>query len=236
MESIYQARILVVDDNPALLELLGQTLTDAGYPAPRTADCAAGARQILEEFSPDLIILDVNLPDGDGFSLFQQIRSRWDGPILFLSARDADSDRLFGLGLGADDYLTKPFLTQELLLRIQLILRRFYRQELQRPQQLVLGSRRVDFQDATVTGPEGSVHLTATERQLLQKLLDNRGHIVTYDALCEAVWSDGYYGYENTLNVHMRHLREKLEDNPSQPVWLLTARGMGYKLRREDGV
>ena len=177
--------------------------------------------------------MDVNLPDGDGFSLFQQIRSRWDGPILFLSARDADSDRLFGLGLGADDYLTKPFLTQELLLRIQLILRRFYRQELQRPQQLVLGSRRVDFQDATVTGPEGCVHLTATERQLLQKLLDNRGHIVTYDALCEAVWSDGYYGYENTLNVHMRHLREKLEDNPSQPVWLLTARGMGYKLRRE---
>ena len=202
-------------------------------PPPRTADCAAGARQILEEFSPDLIILDVNLPDGDGFSLFQQIRSRWDGPILFLSARDADSDRLFGLGLGADDYLTKPFLTQELLLRIQLILRRFYRQELHRPQQLVLGSRRVDFQDATVTGPEGCVHLTATERQLLQKLLDNRGHIVTYDALCEAVWSDGYYGYENTLNVHMRHLREKLEDNPSQPVWLLTARGMGYKLRRE---
>ena len=233
MESIFQAKVLVVDDNPALLELLGQTLTDAGYPTPRTADCAAGARQILEEFSPDLIILDVNLPDGDGFSLFQQIRSRWDGPILFLSARDADSDRLFGLGLGADDYLTKPFLTQELLLRIQLILRRFYRQELQRPQQLVLGSRRVDFQDATVTGPEGCVHLTATERQLLQKLLDNRGHIVTYDALCEAVWSDGYYGYENTLNVHMRHLREKLEDNPSQPVWLLTARGMGYKLRRE---
>lgn len=233
MESIFQAKVLVVDDNPALLELLGQTLTDAGYPAPRTADCAAGARQILEEFSPDLIILDVNLPDGDGFSLFQQIRSRWDGPILFLSARDADSDRLFGLGLGADDYLTKPFLTQELLLRIQLILRRFYRQELQRPQQLVLGSRRVDFQDATITGPEGCVHLTATERQLLQKLLDNRGHIVTYDALCEAVWSDGYYGYENTLNVHMRHLREKLEDNPSQPVWLLTARGMGYKLRRE---
>lgn len=233
MESIFQAKVLVVDDNPALLELLGQTLTDAGYPTPRTADCAAGARQILEEFSPDLIILDVNLPDGDGFSLFPQIRSRWDGPILFLSARDADSDRLFGLGLGADDYLTKPFLTQELLLRIQLILRRFYRQELHRPQQLVLGSRRVDFQDATVTGPEGCVHLTATERQLLQKLLDNRGHIVTYDALCEAVWSDGYYGYENTLNVHMRHLREKLEDNPSQPVWLLTARGMGYKLRRE---
>ncbi len=174
MESIFQAKVLVVDDNPALLELLGQTLTDAGYPTPRTADCAAGARQILEEFSPDLIILDVNLPDGDGFSLFQQIRSRWDGPILFLSARDADSDRLFGLGLGADDYLTKPFLTQELLLRIQLILRRFYRQELHRPQQLVLGSRRVDFQDATVTGPEGCVHLTATERQLLQKLLDYR--------------------------------------------------------------
>ena len=159
-----------------------------------------------------------------------------DVPALFLSARDEDSDRLFGLGLGADDYLTKPFLTQELLLRIQLILRRAYRAELQKGAQsaLQLGGCRVDLDAALVRRPDGSAAaLTATERTLLQKLAENRGRIVTFDALCEAVWGDGYYGYENSLNVHIRHLREKIEADPSHPVYLLTVRGLGYKLAGE---
>ena len=179
------------------------------------------------------MILDINLPDGDGFSLFREIRGRSDIPILFLSARDADSDRLFGLGLGADDYMTKPFLMQELLLRISGILRRAYRGQLRRETALRLGERTVDLSDATVSSAGGTVTLTATERAILQKLLDNRGHIVTYDALCEAVWGSDYYGCENSLNVHIRHLREKVEEQPSQPVWVLTARGLGYKLAKE---
>ena len=179
------------------------------------------------------MILDINLPDGDGFSLFREIRGRSDIPILFLSARDADSDRLFGLGLGADDYMTKPFLMQELLLRISGILRRAYRGQLQRETALQLGERTVELSDATVSSAGGTVTLTATERAILQKLLDNRGHIVTYDALCEAVWGSDYYGCENSLNVHIRHLREKVEAQPSQPAWILTARGLGYKLAKE---
>ena len=180
------------------------------------------------------MILDINLPDGDGFSLFREIRAHSDVPILFLSARDADSDRLFGLGLGADDYMTKPFLMQELLLRVSGILRRFYRGQLQWETVLHLGDCTVDFGDATVTNPGGTVSLTATERTILQKLLDNRGRIVTYDALCEAVWGGDYYGYENSLNVHIRHLREKVEEQPSQPRWILTARGLGYRLAKEE--
>lgn len=234
MRNIQDAKILIVDDNRDLLTLLREELDGAGYRQLWTAGSVQAARQILEEVSPELIVLDINLPDGDGFSLFREIRKTAEVPVLFLSARDADSDRLFGLGLGADDYMTKPFLMQELLLRIQLILRRFYRVELQREQIIRLGQHTVDLNDATVTGPGGAASLTATERAILQKLLDNRGHIVTYDALCEAVWGDGYYGYENSLNVHVRHLREKLEENPSQPQWLLTARGLGYRLRRED--
>ena len=183
---------------------------------------------------PELVILDINLPDGDGFSLFREIRVHSDVPILFLSARDADSDRLFGLGLGADDYMTKPFLMQELLLRVSGILRRFYRGQLQRETVLHLGERTVDFGDATVTTSSGTISLTATERTILQKLLDNRGRIVTYDALCEAVWGGDYYGYENSLNVHIRHLREKVEQQPSQPRWILTARGLGYRLAKEE--
>lgn len=234
MRNIQDAKILIVDDNHELLALLKDELNEAGYHRLWTADCVLSGRQRFETCLPDLIILDINLPDGDGFALFREIRRQSEVPILFLSARDADSDRLFGLGLGADDYMTKPFLMQELILRIQLILRRFYRTELKRDETIRLGSCTIDLGDATVTGADGTVSLTATERMILQKLLDNRGHIVTYDALCETVWGSGYYGYENSLNVHIRHLREKIEDHPSHPQWLLTARGLGYKLRKED--
>ena len=151
-------------------------------------------------------------------------------PTLFLSARDADADRLFGLGLGADDYLTKPFLMQELLLRVQHLLQRAYRTELSRTKAAILqlGDRSVDLHDALVTLPGGTtLALTATERTLLRKLAENRGHIVTYDALCEAVWGADYYGYENSLGVHIRHLREKLEPEPGRPRFLQTVRGIG---------
>ena len=182
-------------------------------------------------------LLDINLPDGDGFSLFRALRAKADVPALFLSARDADADRLFGLGLGADDYLTKPFLMQELLLRVQHILQRAYRAELSRakPAPLQLGERCVDLNDAIVTLPEGkTLALTATELALLRKLAENRGHIVTYDALCAAVWGADYYGYENSLGVHIRHLREKLEAEPGAPQFLRTVRGIGYKLTKGE--
>lgn len=199
MTTIYDAAILLVDDNPDLLTLVTDNLRTAGYKTVCTAaDCAA-ARAAFAAHRPDLMILDINLPDGDGFGLFRTLRTESDVPALFLSARDADADRLFGLGLGADDYLTKPFLMQELLLRVQHLLQRAYR----------------------------------TERALLQRLADDRGHIVTYDAVCEAVWGADYYGYENSLNVHIRHLREKIEPDPGHPQWLLTVRGIGYRLTGE---
>ena len=143
---------------------------------------------------------------------------------------------MFGLGLGADDYPTKPFLMQELLLRVQHILQRSYRAELSSAQikMLKLGDRNVNLNDALVFLLDGSsIALTATELSLLHKLAENRGHIVTYDALCSAVWGADYYGYENSLGVHIRHLRQKLEENPSQPRYLITVRGIGYKLAKE---
>lgn len=234
MNRIEDAKILLVDDSRELLELLRGALSDAGYGTLWTAETVVSARKQLQAETPDLIVLDINLPDGDGFSLFQEIRAQWEIPVLFLSARDADSDRLFGLGLGADDYLTKPFLMRELILRVQAILRRFYRAELRQADEFSLGDRQINLRDAAVTAQGESLSLTATELSLLRKLYENRGHIVTFDALCETVWGDGYYGYENALNVHIRHLREKIEEEPSHPRWLLTVRGLGYKLRKED--
>lgn len=224
MDTIYDAKLLLVDDNAELLALLCEQLRGAGYGHIRTAQSCGSARVCFAAEQPELMILDINLPDGDGFS-------------LFLSARDADADRLFGLGLGADDYLTKPFLMQELLLRVQHILQRAYRAELSRakPAPLQLGERCVDLNDAIVTLPEGkTLALTATELALLRKLAENRGHIVTYDALCAAVWGADYYGYENSLGVHIRHLREKLEAEPGAPQFLRTVRGIGYKLTKGE--
>lgn len=130
MQTIYDARLLLVDDTPELLDLLCEHLRAAGYRYITTAIDCRTAREAFAQQQPELMILDINLPDGDGFALFRQLRAQADVPALFLSARDADADRLFGLGLGADDYLTKPFLMQELLLRVQHILQRAYRMEL----------------------------------------------------------------------------------------------------------
>ena len=173
MDTIYDAKILLVDDNAELLALLCEQLRGAGYGHIRTAQSCAAARACFAAEQPELMILDINLPDGDGFSLFRALRAKADVPALFLSARDADADRLFGLGLGADDYLTKPFLMQELLLRVQHILQRAYRAELSRtkPAPLQLGERCVDLNDAIITLPEGkTLALTATELALLRKI------------------------------------------------------------------
>ena len=228
MQDIFAARVLLVDDQPELLALVSGRLRQAGYGTVDTAAGCAEARACFAAHRPDVMILDINLPDGDGFSLFRELRRQADIPALFLSARDADADRLFGLGLGADDYLTKPFLTQELLLRLQGILRRAYRLPSQRTVQI--GPCTVRLGDAAAELEGRTAALTATELTLLQKLADNRGHIVTFDALCQAVWGDGYYGYENALGVHIRHLREKVEMEASRPRYLVTVRGLGYRL------
>ena len=136
MQDVFSARVLLVDDQPELLALVSGSLRQAGYGTVDTAAGCAEARACFAAHRPDVMILDVNLPDGDGFSLFRELHGQADIPALFLSARDADADRLFGLGLGADDYLTKPFLTQELLLRLQGILRRAYRLPGQRTVQI----------------------------------------------------------------------------------------------------
>ena len=191
---------------------------------------------LFAQEKPDLVVLDIMLPDGDGFTLFRRMREMSMVPILFLSAKDEDNDRLFGLGLGADDYITKPFLPEELVLRVGAILKRSYfmRERAIGGEVLELSGRRVSLENATVEYQGESIALTAKELILLKKLATNRGNIVTFDALAQAVWNDNYYGYENSLMVHIRHLREKIEEDPSHPKWILTARGLGYRLAKEE--
>ena len=222
-------RILIVDDEPALQRMVQEILTQAGYRTDAALSCA----QALEQFrsaAPNAVLLDVMLPDGDGFSLFGKLREIRDVPVLFLSARDEDAARLRGLGLGADDYITKPFLPQELLLRLQAVLRRVYRED---PPAARLGETEVDWGKGTDRRGGEETALTAKEFAHLRKLWEARGNIVTIDALCSALWDGPLVGYENTLMVHIRRLREKVEADPSHPRFLLTVRGLGYRLRRE---
>lgn len=235
--NLYNCKILLVDDNQELAEMTRTILMRSGYETVLTAaDCREAMRIYVAE-DPRLVILDIMLPDGDGFTLFRRMRELKMVPILFLSARDEDNDRLFGLGLGADDYITKPFLTQELVLRVNAILNRAYFLHT-KPQEeaafLELSDRKISLSNATVEYRGEVTSLTAKELCLLEKLYENRGNIVTFDALCQAVWNDHYYGYENTLMVHIRHLREKIEEDASHPKWILTARGLGYRLAKGE--
>lgn len=224
-------KILIVDDEPEIAAMIERILRKEGFYRIHTAGDCASALSLVRTVRPDIAILDVMLPDGDGFSLLSAIRQFSGLPVLFLTARGEDEDRLLGLGLGADDYMVKPFLPKELVLRLAAILKRVYASPAEkRPAAFRLGEALVDLDGAAVRGPRGEQPLTAKERAILAKLHEERNRIVTSDALCQAVWGDDSFGYENTLMVHIRRIREKIEPDPSNPVHLLTVRGLGYKL------
>lgn len=231
MDEIKNKKLLIVDDEPGLLTLIENILRKEGFFRILKAATMAQAQSILHSETVHCCILDVMLPDGDGFSLLREIRRTQNLPVLFLSARGEDEDRLLGLGLGADDYIVKPFLPKELVLRLCAVLNRVYAPSpLQAETSFSLGERNINFSTGLVSGNGFQKSLTAKEYILLKKLYENKNRIITNDALCEAAWGDGYYGYENTLMVHIRRLRQKIETTPSSPQHLITVKGLGYKL------
>lgn len=236
--NLYDCKILLVDDEKALRDMVSGFLRRAGFHKVTVAANCLEAEELFALKEPHLVLLDVMLPDGDGFSLLKKLRQMSEVPVIFLSARDEDASRLRGLGLGADDYITKPFLPEELILRVTAVLKRVYRvKSMQEAEVLTLGRCTVDLGSGVVhwTGDRENsaaeeIALTAKEYAILQKLAQERGRIVTIDALCDAVWQEENFGYENTLVVHIRRLREKIEEDPSHPKYLLTVRGLGYRL------
>lgn len=223
-------RILLVDDELELLDMVSSILTEYGFHNIKTAKNIKEALVEIENFSPELAILDVMLPDGNGFDLMKQIKKNGDYPVLFLTARGEENDKFRGFGLGADDYIIKPFLPKELLFRIMAILRRSYKDE---NPLIQLKNSQIDFSRAEVIKNNEHIPLTAKEYDLLSALYRNAGRIVTIDALCEAAWGDNPFGYENSLMAHICRIREKIEENPSHPVSLVTIKGLGYKLNVE---
>lgn len=220
-------KILLVDDEPELLKLVSSFLKDDGYNSVITADTEKSALSQCKENHPDAAILDVMLPDGDGFSLMKKIREFSDIPIIFLTAKGEIEDKFLGLGLGADDYIVKPFMPKELILRLNAVLRRTYKNE--NPVVNLEGCT-IDFDKAEVFKKGEVIPLTAKEHDILLALYKNANRIVTIDSLCEAAWKDNIFGYENSLMAHIRRIREKIEVSPSSPVSLITVKGLGYKL------
>ena len=219
--------IFIVDDDKDLREMICSIFSHAGYTRLITAASGEEALGLLTKKMPGIILLDVMMPGMDGFELLQEVRAVSSVPVLMLTAKGEAEDRFSGFELGADDYLVKPFLPKELLLRVRAILKRAYPQE---NSIVTLAASCVDLDRAEVVKGEQRLPLTAKEYAVFQRLAENPGRIVTIGVLCQALCGDIWQGYETTLMTHIRHLREKIEENPSKPVSLLTVKGLGYKL------
>ncbi len=219
--------ILLVDDETDLLEMLQSIFQRAGYTRILTAASGKAALRIWKEAKPSMIILDVMMPGMDGIAVLKEIRRTSRIPVLMLTARGEAEDRIAGFEGGADDYLPKPFLPKELLLRVQAIMSRAYPEKERR---IYLEAATIDLDKAEGWRGEKPFSLTAKELQLIEKLYENAGRIVTTGSLCETVCGEFWQGYETTLSTHIRHLREKIEQTPSKPVSLITVKGLGYRL------
>ena len=227
-KSLLQKKLLVVDDDYSLNQTIKEILSSYNFTNINSAYSLKQGQELFEKENNDLIILDVTLPDGTGYELAQKIRQYSDVPILFLTAKNDPEDEIYGFTVGGDDYITKPFLPRTLIFRIIALLKRTYKDEMSN---VIFSNAEVDFKQAIVVQSNGeSIHLTRTEFQILKKLYDNKNYIVSIESLCETVWGIEHFGYEKSLMVHIRNIREKIEMSPSKPEHLITVKGLGYKL------
>ena len=233
----HSARILLVDDEQSIQTLLSYPLRKEGYNVVQATD----GRQALERFDEqvfDLVVLDVMLPKIDGLEVCRRLRSRSAVPIIMLTARSEEIDKVVGLELGADDYITKPFSLREFSSRIKAALRRA---ELSRPAQtgpdelpLSVGELRIDFPKRAVRVRGDDAELTFVEFEILAAVARAPGRVFTRDMLLARIWGDSAYRDPRTIDVHIRHLREKLELDAKDPEYLFTVRGVGYRFRDTD--
>ncbi len=220
--------ILLVDDDSRLREIVGMALEGEGY-GVRTVGSAEEAVEVLDRTEPDLLILDVMLPGRDGFELCREIRTRSPVPILMLTAKTDTVDVVVGLESGADDYVTKPFVTKELVARIRALLRRS-RSADAAPRRIAIGELEIVPEAASVSKNGEVVHLTKTEFKLLLALASRPNQVFTRELLLQQVWEYDYFGDSRLVDVHVRRLRSKIEDDPRNPKVVQTVRGLGYKV------
>lgn len=224
--------VLIVEDDRALLDVLKFNLTKEGYHVITALD-GSQALEAARQKQPDIILLDVMLPEIDGFDVCRILRQEMTTPILMLTAKDSEIDKIVGLEVGADDYLTKPFSMRELLARIRAMLRRSEMVETKPSKQemsIRAGELEIDKMRHQVSVRDLALKLTTMEFNLLLFLAENKGIVFSREQLLESVWGYDYQGETRTVDVHIRWLREKVEADPGKPEYLITVRGVGYKL------
>ena len=223
-------RVLVVEDEPSLLDSIGYALEVEGFEVV-TATTGREALARARSANPSLVLLDVMLPESSGLDVCRELRSESDVPIIMLTARDSEADKVAGLELGADDYVTKPFSTRELMARVRAHIRRSMRSGTFAESNEVLRGADVeldlDAHEARVRGEQ--VELRPKEFDLLEALMRRKNRLATRENLIDEVWGPSYFGDTKTLDVHIKRLREKLEEEPSSPKNIVTVRGLGYK-------
>ncbi len=220
-------RILIVEDEPSLSEPLAYLLTREGYET-EVAEDGRAALAAFERSGADLVLLDLMLPGLPGTEVCRELRARSTVPIIMLTAKDSEVDIVVGLELGADDYVTKPYSTRELLARIRAVLRR--RTELPEETGIVeAGAVRMDTERHSVSVRGEEVAMPLKEFELLELLLRNAGRVLTRGQLIDRVWGSDYFGDTKTLDVHIKRIRSKIEDDPSNPTAVVTVRGLGYR-------
>jgi DNA-binding response OmpR family regulator len=226
------ARILLVDDEQSIQTLLSYPLRKDGYHVTSALD-GSEALQRFEDGRFDLVILDLMLPRLDGVEVCRQLRSRSQVPIIMLTAKGSETDKVAGLEVGADDYITKPFSMREFRSRVKAALRRSRMGGAEQGDEGAIesGQLRIDFDRRMVTLGEEEVGVTYVEFEILGALARSPGRVLTRETLLEHVWGDSEYRDPRTVDVHIRHLREKLEQDPKQPEFLFTVRGVGYRFK-----
>jgi len=229
-------RILIVDDEQDLCELMRTSLTKEGFSEIEMAGTIEEGWKKFQTFNPNLIILDVMLPDGEGYDLCKRIREVSRIPILFLSAKSDEVDKILGLAIGGDDYITKPFSPKEMAYRVKAQLRRagVYTMEAiaettTAKLAVVVGPFEINPDETEVKKDGHVLELTAKEVGLMASFMRNPNQILSKRTLFQNVWGEDFYGADNTLMVHIRRLREKIEDNPSEPSYIVTVKGLGYR-------
>ncbi|MDI3533899.1 MAG: two-component system, OmpR family, alkaline phosphatase synthesis response regulator PhoP [Thermosediminibacterales bacterium] len=223
--------IMVIDDESHILELISYNLEKEGY---RVIACETGEEglKLIEKYQPDLIILDLMLPGIDGLEVCKKIRNTESIsgiPIIMLTAKSEEIDKVVGLEMGADDYITKPFGVRELIARVRALLRRIIREK-EESGLIKIGELTIDTESYKVYKNNKEIKLTSKEYELLKLLAINRGKTLTRDHLLDKIWGYDYYGETRTIDVHIRHLRKKIEDEDREPKYIHTVRGIGYSL------
>ena len=228
-------KVLVVDDEESILTLIKYNLEKAGLRAI-TVENGERALEIIKEVNPDLIILDIMLPGIDGVEICKRLRKEdYHIPILMLTAKDEEIDKILGLEIGADDYMTKPFSTRELVARVKAMLRRslqYKDKEVKDEDKKIIVNDIVVFPDKYEILLKGkNIYLTPKEFELLKLLVSNKGKVLDRNHLLNKIWGYDYYGDTRIVDVHISNIREKIEDNPAKPEYIKTVRGVGYKFK-----